>query len=66
MQIHAETEWLISGDKAGRNGQSQITPTWLAEDGKLYWLVFTDCRDAGKKRYYSLSCQKVPVLTDGA
>jgi len=35
MQIHAETEWLISGDKAGRNGQPQITPTWLAEDGKL-------------------------------
>jgi hypothetical protein len=63
-QIHEETEWLICGDAKGRNYQPQIAPKWLAEDGKSFWLVFTDFRNGGQKPYYSFNCQKVRILTE--
>ena len=63
-QIHEQTKWLIAGDTMGRNYQPQISPKWLAEDGKSFWLVFTDFRNGGKKPYYSFNCQKVRILTE--
>jgi hypothetical protein len=63
-QIHEETAWIIAGDTAGRNYQPQISPKWIAEDGKSFWLVFTDFQIPGKRPYYAFNYQKVNVLTD--
>ena len=62
-QVHEETAWVVQGDTAGRNYQPQIAPTWIARDGRSFWLVFTDFRNRGKKPYYGFNCQKVKILT---
>ncbi len=63
-QIHEDTQWIIAGDQAGRNYPPQIVPKWIANDGKSFWLVFTDFRDEGKRPYYAFNCQRVRVLTE--
>ena len=62
-QVHEETEWLVAGDKTGRNYQPQIAPKWIAEDGKSFWLVFTDFQNQGNKPYYAFNYQLVRILT---
>ena len=34
---------------AARAYQPQISPKWIAQDGKLFWLVWTDFQQRGKK-----------------
>jgi hypothetical protein len=41
-QIHEETSWTPDKDAASRAYQPQIAPKWIAEDGKSFWLVWTD------------------------
>ncbi|MGB2710377.1 MAG: hypothetical protein WBC33_02590 [Conexibacter sp.] len=41
-QVHEETAWLPAGDPAARPYKPQIAPKWIAEDGKSFWLVWTD------------------------
>lgn len=53
-QIHEETAWLPGGDAAARAYEPQIAPKWIAEDGKSFWLVWTDFQVTDKeamKRY---------------
>lgn len=51
-QIHEETAWLPEGDSAARAYQPQIAPKWVAEDGKSFWLVWTDFQVKGSSEEY--------------
>jgi len=62
-QVHEETEWVVSGDMKGRLYQPQIAPKWIAEDGRSFWLVYTDFQNAGKTPGYEFNCQRVRILT---
>ncbi|MCY3022819.1 MAG: DUF4185 domain-containing protein [Planctomycetota bacterium] len=55
-QIHEETEWK-PGNPQARCYQPQIAPKWISEDGKSFWLVWTDW--AG---HYCFNMQKCEVL----
>ncbi len=64
-QIHEETAWTPAIDSNARAYQPQIAPKWVAEDGKSFWLVWTDFQAVGDgKPYYSFNVQKVEVFTD--
>lgn len=41
-QIHEEPAWLPGNDPKARAYQPQIAPKWIAQDGKSFWLVWTD------------------------
>ncbi|MFN8007736.1 MAG: hypothetical protein U0V70_12045 [Terriglobia bacterium] len=41
-QIHEETAWTPGNDLKARAYQPQISPKWIAPDGKSFWLVWTD------------------------
>jgi hypothetical protein len=45
-QVHEETAWLPAGDPNARAYQPQISPKWMAPDGKSFWLVWTDYQGA--------------------
>ena len=63
-QVHEERAWTPEGDLAARAYQPQISPKWIAEDGKSFWLVFTDFQVVAEERpYYCFNCQKVEILT---
>ena len=45
--------------------QPQISPKWISEDGKSFWMVWTDFRAIdGDFPYYAFNCQKVNLLVD--
>jgi hypothetical protein len=46
-QIHEETAWTPEDDLNARCYQPQIAPKWIAEDGKSFWLVWTDYQTVG-------------------
>jgi hypothetical protein len=41
-QIHEETAWMPNGDPRARAYQPQISPKWVSNDGKSFWIVWTD------------------------
>lgn len=41
-QIHEELAWTPRGDSKARAFAPQISPRWIAEDGKSFWLVWAD------------------------
>ena len=41
-QFYEEPAWTPQGDSAARAYQPQISPKWIAEDGRSFWLVWTD------------------------
>jgi len=63
-QVHEETAWTPLGDVHARCYQPQISPKWIAEDGRSFWLVFTDFQKLDDKRpYYCFNYQKVEIST---
>jgi hypothetical protein len=46
-QIHEEESWTPHGDQDARCYQPQISPKWIAPDGKSFWLVWTDFQSPG-------------------
>jgi hypothetical protein len=61
-QIHEETAWTPVGDAAARCYQPQIAPRWIAEDGRSFWLVWTDFQRVGEQMpYYSFNTQQVQI-----
>lgn len=46
VQFHEETAWAPAGDQAARAYQPQISPKWIAPDGRSFWLVWTEYEDA--------------------
>ena len=66
-QVHEETSWTPLGDAGARAYQPQIAPKWIAEDGKSFWLVWTDFQLIdGVRPYYAFNTQKVQITTDQA
>jgi hypothetical protein len=63
-QVHEETAWTPGGDPAARCYQPQISPRWISEDGKSFWMVWTDFRPGtGDYPFYAFNCQQVKLLT---
>lgn len=56
-QVHEEKSWTPAGDNNSRCYQPVISPKWIAEDGKSFWMVWTDYRNG----YYAFNCQKVEI-----
>lgn len=50
-QIHEEKAWLPAGDVAARAYQPQIAPKWIADDGKSFWLVWSDFQITDKEEF---------------
>lgn len=64
IQVHEEISWTPDDDPGARAYQPQISPRWIAEDGRSFWLVFTDFQVINNGRpYYSFNYQKVEILT---
>ena len=64
-QVHEETAWTPGGDQNARCYQPQISPKWIAADGKSFWMVWTDFQLVGDQRpFYAFNCQKVILLTE--
>ena len=62
-QIHEDIEWTPAGDRNARAYQPQIAPKWIANDGKSFWMVWTDFQMInGNRPYYSFNAQKVQIL----
>ena len=63
-QVHEELAWTPGGDEAARAYQPQIVPKWIAEDGKTFWLVWTDFQLIdGERPYYNFNYQSVDIVT---
>ena len=41
-QVHEDAAWTTLNNPAARPYSPQISPKWIAEDGKSFWLVWTD------------------------
>jgi hypothetical protein len=64
-QVHEDTAWTPGNDQNARCYQPQISPKWISDDGKSFWMVWTDFQLVGDQRpYYAFNCQKVNILTD--
>jgi hypothetical protein len=77
-QIHEETAWLPGNDQNARAYEPQIAPKWISQDGRSFWLVWTDFQggppaedtskvyDASWKNrawpYYAFNLQRVDLI----
>ncbi|SLJ94923.1 DUF4185 domain-containing protein [Novosphingobium mathurense] len=43
-QVHEERAWTPGGDPQSRAYSPQISPKWMSDDGKSFWLVWTDLK----------------------
>jgi hypothetical protein len=43
-QIHEETAWTPAGDADARAYAPQISPKWMAADGRSLWLIWADLK----------------------
>ena len=63
-QVHEEVEWLPEGDPNARAYQPQMSPRWVAPDGRSFWLVWTDFQTVENgKPFYCFNYQKVELTT---
>ena len=63
-QVHEEKEWTPGRDRQARAYQPQISPRWIANDGKSFWLVFSDFQNVdGEHPHYGFNYQQVEILT---
>jgi uncharacterized protein (TIGR03437 family) len=68
-QIHENTAWISGGDASTRLYQPVIAPKWIAEDGKSFYLVFSDAKGWGIGNpwvlpNYRFNVQKVTLQTE--
>lgn len=47
-QIHEATAWTPGDDTAARAFLPQIAPKWIADDGRSFWLVWSDYQFRGQ------------------
>ncbi|MBL8271066.1 twin-arginine translocation signal domain-containing protein [Steroidobacter sp.] len=48
-QVHEETSWLPAGEPNARAYQPQIAPKWISDDGRSFWIVWTDFQVTDEK-----------------
>jgi hypothetical protein len=46
-QFHEETAWTPGGDERARGFAPDIAPKWISEDGRSFWLVWSDIQFLG-------------------
>jgi hypothetical protein len=64
-QIFYQEEWCPRGDRAARAYQPQFMPAWLAEDGKSFYMSWTDFRgDSAVGCTYAYQHQRVDIITE--
>jgi hypothetical protein len=64
-QVHEEREWTPAADPNARAYEPQIAPKWIADDGKSFWLVWSDFQVVdGERPYYAFNAQKVEVSVE--
>ena len=66
-QMHEDTAWTPGGDVNARAYQPQISSKWIAEDGKSFWMVFSEYRhgaDGFLTYHYDFNYHKVEILTE--
>jgi hypothetical protein len=65
-QVYEDTVWTPDRDANARAYQPQIAPKWIAQDGRSFWLVWTDFQEInGARPYYAFNTQKVEIETTG-
>src|SRR5438067_2546867 len=40
-QVHENTRWTPVNDEGARAYQPQISPKWISQDGRSFWMVWT-------------------------
>lgn len=45
-QFHEDTSWTPGGDQNARCYQPIIVPNWISEDGRSFWMIWTDFQHA--------------------
>lgn len=55
IQIHEETAWTPNSDSAARAFAPQISPKWIAPDGKSLWLVWSDYQMINEPQWQSFA-----------
>ncbi|MCX8214211.1 MAG: hypothetical protein OTJ97_06855 [SAR202 cluster bacterium] len=64
-QVHEETSWTPAEEPGAREYQPQISPKWISDDGKSFWMIFTDSQPVdGERLYYDCNVQKVEILIE--
>jgi hypothetical protein len=70
-QVHEEKAWTPAGDPNALAYQPQISPKWIAEDGRSFYLVWTDYQEVTgsanpwfKRPHYAFNAQKVQVIAE--
>jgi hypothetical protein len=62
-QIHEEAAWTPGRDPHARATGPQIAPRWLAEDGRSFWLVWTDVQSSAEEAGGELSDSVESIFT---
>jgi len=70
-QVHEEKTWTPAGDPNALAYQPQISPKWIAEDGRSFYLVWTDYQEVKgsanpwlSRPHYAFNVQKVEVVVE--
>jgi hypothetical protein len=63
-QIHEEKEWYPGGDREARAYEAQIIPKWIAEDGRSFWLVWSDLQGGENMLHYEMNAQRVDLIVE--
>jgi hypothetical protein len=63
-QIHEETAWTPGNDPTARAYQPQIAPKWIAEDGKSFWLVWSDFQHTSEFKSLMRTYLRAPSETE--
>jgi len=61
IQIYEEKEWMPANERESRCYSPQIAPKWIAQDGKSFWLVWTDCRGVLDPRAKDVFRRELPT-----
>ncbi len=62
---HGEDPWNLPGDNEALLYHPQVLPQTIADDGRSFWMVFSDGRDEWADPYYSFNMQKVNLQVKG-
>lgn len=61
-QVYEDARWTPIGDASARCYQPQISPRWIAGDGRSFWMVWTDFQVInGNRPFYAFNLQKIEV-----
>jgi hypothetical protein len=63
-QFHEDTSWTPGGDERARCYQPIITPNWISDDGKSFWMIWTDFQSAEGQENQAEIRERIRLATD--